>query len=90
MAKQTHIKFISEGFEEILCSGGVQEAVTEAAETIQARANGNNTRGGEGFQTETWMGKFGGGRWVASVYTSDRKSCIAESEDKALSRAVSG
>lgn len=90
MAKQTRIQFISAGFKEILCGGGVQEAVTEAAATIQARANGNNTRGGEGFQTETWMGGYGGGRWCASVYTSDRKSCIAESEDKALSRAVSG
>ena len=90
MAKQTRITFISAGFKEILCSGGVQEAVTEAAEAIQARANGNNTRGGEGFQTETWMGKYGGGRWVASVFASDRKSAIAESEDKALSRAASG
>jgi hypothetical protein len=88
MATQMKIQFISAGFKEILCSGGVQEAVTNAARTIQGTANANNTRGGEGFSCKTWMGNYGGGRWVASVSTTDRKSRIAEAEDKALSRAV--
>lgn len=88
MATQMHIKFRSEGFKEILCGGEVQSLVTEASMTIQGRANANNTRGGEGFSAHTWMGSYGGGRWVASVNTTDRKSMIAESEDKALSRAL--
>lgn len=88
MASQMRIKFNSKGFKEILCGDGVHEAVTDAAQAIQGRANANNTRGGEGFSCETWMGNYGGGRWVASVSTTDRKSQIAEAEDKALSRAV--
>jgi hypothetical protein len=89
MGQQIKIKFISQGFKDILCSGGVQNAVTSAANSIQSKANANNIRGGEGFRSETWMGSYGGGRWVASVSTTDRKSMIAEAEDKALSRAVS-
>lgn len=88
MAKQTHIEFISEGFKEILCSGEVQELVTQAAEQIQSRANANNTRGGSGFAVKTQMGNYGGGRWISTVIPTDRAARIAESEDKALSRAV--
>lgn len=88
MGQQLKIKFISSGFKEILCSGEVNEMVTQAAEQIQSRANANNTRGGDGFSANTWMGGYGGGRWVASVTTTDRQSMIAEAEDKALSRAV--
>lgn len=90
MGKQMKIKFISQGFKDILCSDGVQALVSETSEAIKTKANGNNTRGGDGFSSEVWMGAYGGGRWVGSVSTTDRESCIAESEDKALSRAVSG
>lgn len=88
MASQMKIKFISKGFKEILCSGGTKNLVTQQASIIQGTANANNMRGGEGFGTHTWMGGYGGGRWIASVSTTDRKSMIAEAEDKALSRAV--
>lgn len=84
----TRITFISAGFKEILCSGGTRGVVESAAQTIQGNANANNSRGGEGFSCKTWMGFYGGGRWVASVSTTDIKSRIAEAEDKALSRAV--
>ena len=90
MASQVRIKFNSKGFKDILCSDGVKGAVSEAASSIQSRANANNTRGGEGFAVSTWMGSYGGGRWVGSVSSTDRKSMVAEAEDKALSRAVSG
>lgn len=90
MGQQVRIKFISKGFHDILCSDGVQNLVTQQAEIIQGKANANNNRGGEGFSANTWMGNYGGGRWVASVTTTDRQSRIAEAEDKALSRAVSG
>ena len=88
MGQQTKIKFISKGFKEILCSEGVQNLVTEVTSNIQDKANANNTRGGKGFKANIWMGGYGGGRWVGSVNTTDRKSKIAEAEDKALSRAV--
>lgn len=88
MGKQISIKFNSAGFKEILCSDGVQGAVRDATESIQARANANNSRGGEGFSADIWMGRYGGGRWVGSVSTTDHKSRVAEAEDKALSRAL--
>lgn len=89
MGKNVRIKFISQGFKEILCSGGVQNLITTETENIREKANGNNTRGGDGFSSHVWMGSYGGGRWVGSVNTTDFKSRIAEAEDKALSRAVS-
>lgn len=82
------ITFISKGFKQVLCSDGVKEAVTNEAQIIQANANANNTRGGEGFECETKMIGYGGGRWGAFVSTTDYKSRVAEAEDKALSRAV--
>ena len=88
MGKQIRIKFISQGFKEILCSDGVQNIVTEITSNIQDKANANNTRGGKGFKANIRMGDYGGGRWIGSVNTTDRKSKIAEAEDKALSRAV--
>lgn len=85
---QMRIKFISKGFKDILCSSGVQALVQEATSNIQSRANANNMRGGEGFDSHVWMGAYGGGRWVGSVNTTDMESRTAEAEDKALSRAV--
>ncbi len=82
------IKFNSEGFKEILCSGGVQSLVSEKGSEIAATASANNTRGGAGFRCETFMGGYGGGRWIATVKPNDMNAKIAESEDKALSRAV--
>ena len=88
MGQQIKIKFISSGFKEILCSGEVHDLVSQSAEQIQSRANANNTRGGDGFSADTWLGNYGGGRWVSTVSAMDRQARIAESEDKALSRAV--
>lgn len=71
------IEFISAGFKAILESDGVKELVEDQAKAIADRANGNNDRGG-----------YGGGRWVAFVSTTDKSSMLAESEDKALTRAI--
>lgn len=85
------IKWIHEGFEAILCSSGVMGAVKSATEGIESRANAKNHRGGEGFKSATRVGRaFGSQRCLGFVFTTDRKSMIAESEDKALSRAVGG
>lgn len=89
MAQQTRIKFIKEGFEAILCSDGARAACESAGASIMATANGNNTRGGEGFRMSSRTVKaYGSMRNMTFVYTTDRKSMIAEAEDKALSRAV--
>ena len=82
----TTLQFISAGFKAILESEGTKEVVRSAAEEIQQKANAN--AGVDGFSCEVWHGNYGGGRWVASVSTTDKKTMKAESEDKALSRAV--
>ena len=83
------ITFIQAGFEEIVSGGGVQSEVSRITEGICARANANNLRGGNGFECGTRLGTaYGKTRALGFVYTTDRKSMIAEAEDKALSRAV--
>lgn len=83
------IVFNSDGFRQLLLSDGVRELVQSTAEEICDRANGNNTRGGEGFVVRTQVGGYGGGRYVAFVSSTDKNSFIAESEDKALTGALS-
>ena len=91
MAKEIEIEFFSKGFEQILTSGGVMSAVQDATNGIWARANANNTHGGTGFNSGTRIGRaYGSQRALGFVYTTDRNSCIAEAEDKALSGAVRG
>lgn len=91
MAKEIEIEFFSEGFAQILTSGGVMGAVQSATENIRSRANANNTHGGTGFHSGTRIGQaYGSPRALGFVYTTDKKSKIAEAEDKALSRAVRG
>ena len=90
MAKQIKLEFKSEGFREILCGGGVQSAVSSAAEQIRARANANIAGESEGFSAHVWQGNYGGGRVIGSVSTTDYESQRAEAEDKALSKAVTG
>lgn len=91
MQRQVEIEFFPEGFEQILTSSGTMSAVQSATNAIYARANANNRHGGTGFHSGTRIGKaYGSQRALGFVYTTDRKSQIAEAEDKALSEAVSG
>lgn len=91
MAKQVEIEFYSEGFEQILTSAGVMSAVQSVASQIKDRANANNAYGGSGFYSGTKIGlAYGSQRALGFVYSSDKKSAKAESEDKALSGAVIG
>ena len=84
---KTEIQFISAGFKEILESEGTKELVRTIGEEIQNKANANAGTE-DGFSCKVWRGNYGGGRWVASVTTTDKESQKAEAEDKALSRAV--
>lgn len=92
MATQISLRFNSDGFREILTGAGVQSAVSEATQKIQAQANANAAgeldENSEGFSAKMWLGGFGGGRWVGSVSTTDHSTMVAEAENKALSRAV--
>lgn len=82
------IVFNSAGFRQILLSEGCLDLVQQTTEEIKTRADANNTRGGEGFRASTEVGNFGGGRWVGFVSSTDKNSAAAESEDKALTRAI--
>lgn len=91
MAKRTEIQWIHEGFEAILCCNETMELVREHAIRICERANTNNHRGGSGFDMATRQGRaYGSQRAMGFVYSTDQKSKLAESEDKALSKAVTG
>ena len=81
------IEFVDEGFKAIFASDGCRELVTEATNGIAEKANANNTRGGEGFASSVIYGSKAG-RYIGFVSTTDNQSKIAESEDSALSRAV--
>lgn len=93
MAKQIRLEFNSDGFREILTGAGVHGLVDEATQKIQSQANANAAGelddDSDGFSAKTWIGGFGGGRWVGSVSTTDHSTMVAEAENKALSRAVS-
>ena len=89
MATKMTIQWVHEGFEEILCCEGTMGLVQEQTERICDNANINNLRGGNGFDCATRLGRaYGSQRALGFVYTTDQESRIAESEDKALSRAV--
>lgn len=62
--------------------------MAQTAEEIAEKANANNTRGGEGFRATTQVGGYGGGRYIGFVTASDKQASAAESEDKALTRAL--
>lgn len=85
----TRIVFNSEGFREILLSDGCHELVQSVTEEIEEKANANNDRGGNGFRSSTEVGGYGGGRWVGFVTATDNKAAAAQSEDQALTRALS-
>lgn len=90
MATQIKLTFISDGFRQILLGSGVNDVVQSAADKIQAKANAEINGESEGFSVDVWEGNYGGGRWIGSVSTTDLESQKAESEDKALSKAVTG
>lgn len=85
----TRIVFNSEGFREILLSDGCHEVVQSVTDEIAAKANANNDRGGNGFNASTEVGGYGGGRWIGFVTATDKKAAAAQSEDQALTRALS-
>ena len=85
--KVKSIKFVSAGFKSILNSSGVESMIRQQTEAIRDRANGNLHVDSEGFESKVYTGS-GQGRVVGVVHTTDYASMAAESEEKALSRAV--
>ena len=84
MATKVKIELLSDGIRDLLCSQPIANECEKAAERIAARA-------GDGFEVLPLrqMG-FGGGRIGYAVKTDTYEACIAEAEDKVLSKAVRG
>ena len=84
MATKVKIELNHDGIRELLCSQPIANECEKAAEEIAARA-------GDGFEVLPLrqMG-FGGGRVGYAVKTETYEACIAEAEDKVLSKAVRG
>lgn len=83
-----HWDWDHDGFKAILEGKGTEGLVKAKADEICARANANNVRGGKGFGVKTEMSEYGRGRVVAVVHAEDYRAMIAESEDKALTKAI--
>lgn len=84
----TKIKFFSSGFRDILQSEGIANLLESTANDIAARADSGLTEESSGHSVKVWKGSYGGGRFIASVSTTDRASAISEAENKTLSKAV--
>lgn len=79
------IEFISKGFQQILKSDGTRDLVTDTAERIASEATSNIGEESEGYGTDTVLS---GTRYIAFASSKDKTAAIAESENKALSRAL--
>lgn len=86
MGTKTEIEFKNDGYRAILQGDGVRELVSGLAESIAEKANANANA--DGYAVNTFMGNYGGGRWCASVKATTPEALKAESENKALSKAV--
>ncbi len=86
--KLDRMQWNSDGFKEVLESEEVRNLIESEARKFQSKANANNSRDSEGYEVITEKSTYGGGRWVSRVKSIDREADIAESEDKALSRAL--
>ena len=83
------IQFNSDGFREILQSEGVKALVENTANDIRSKANANlASESSEGYEVSVISGGYGGGRRVGFVASSDAEAAAAESEYKALSKAI--
>lgn len=81
------IEFDSKGFEAILKSPETQQMLKGHADAIKGRADAFIEGESKGFNSRTTLK---GSRWIARVGTSDKATVIAESEQKALTKAVHG
>lgn len=83
MASKVRLEFNPQGFAQILASEGCHELVQSVAEDIAARANANS--GLDSFKATSLKAPT---RYIGFASTTDKASLAAESEDKALTRAL--
>ena len=90
MSTAVKLEFISAGFRQLLNSEGVKNVGQSETERIKAAADSGIAEESEGFSANVRTGNYGGGRWGGSVTTTDAASIMAESENKVLTKAVTG
>ena len=83
----TGIEFNSDGFDALLGSDAVQEMIQGYTDEIKAKADAYIVGDSEGFKADV---RTVGVRPVGLVGTTDMATMIAESEQKALTKAVHG
>ena len=91
LSKQVKItKFISKGFEQILCSKGAGQVCEQIAREIQEKANaGLTSEDSSGFSMGGKIDKaYGSNRWIYFVHTTDAATMFAEKYDQTLTKAV--
>jgi len=82
-SKKVRLEFNSAGFAQILHSEACHELVQSVAQDIADRANANS--GLDSFKATSINAST---RYVGFASTTDKESLAAESEDKALTRAL--
>ena len=86
---RVRIEWNHEGFADIECSDGARALCLNAAEAIKQRADSGIEGQSSGYKVSSHIGTaFGSRRAIVNVSTSDKASAAAESEHKALSKAV--
>ena len=75
------------GFKALLKSEEVEQMLKGHADAIKDRADAYIEGDSKGFNSHTTLKPS---RWIARVGTSDLATMIAESEEKALTKAVHG
>lgn len=81
------IEFNSDGFASLLKGSEVQAMIEGHTNAVKERADAYIAGESQGFKGDT---KLMGTRWVGLVGTTDMATMIAESEHKALEKAVNG
>lgn len=81
------IEFNSDGFAALLKSDEVKGMIEGHTDAIKQKADNYVTGETAGFKGDV---KLMGTRWVGLVGTTDMATMIAESEQKALTKAVNG
>lgn len=85
--KSVQFEWNHAGFEAILKGNETRQMLKNHADAIKERADGYIDGESKGFNSKTTLA---GSRWIAIVGTSDMATIIAESEQKALTKAVHG
>lgn len=83
MAEKIRLKFNKQGFAQILASEGCHNLVQSVAENIAEKANANS--GLDSFVATSVKAPT---RYIGFASATDKASAAAESEDKALTRAL--